>query len=278
MKPQKKTKNLSLLPVLAGAIILISLLIVSGCTGQAPQDSRFGGTGWTLTSYVHNSTQVLALNGTKVTLEFGEDGRITGSAGCNHYFASYEVKGTAITVGPAGSTEMYCTSPGVMEQESVYIRLLGQVTSITVDGDQLTLADAHGRAILSFARIIPPAAAPLVGTNWTLESFHSADAVSSVIDGTTITAVFGKDGIVSGSAGCNRYFATYNVTGISLSVGQIGSTKMYCTEPGVMQQEMTYLALLNQIKNFTIEGGRLTLADMNRGPVLSFGTAGQVAV
>jgi len=278
MKPLKKTKNLPLLPILVGAMILIPFLLAAGCTGQAPPDTRLGGTGWTLTGYVHNGVPVQVLSGTKVTLEFGDDGRITGSAGCNHYFASYEVKGSAITVGPAGSTEMYCTTPGIMEQESAYLRLLGQVTSITVDGDRLTLADANGITILSFARIVPPAPAPLVGTNWTLESFHTADAVSSVIAGTTITAVFGEDGSLAGSAGCNHYFARYNATGTSLSVGPVGSTKMYCTAPGVMQQEMTYLALLNRTNTFTIEGDRLTLADTNGGPVLSFGTAGQVAV
>ncbi len=155
MNPLEKTKNLPLLPIFVGAMILILFLLAAGCTGQAPPDTRLGGTGWTLTGYVHNGAPVQVLIGTTTTLEFGDDGRITGSAGCNHYFASYEVKGLSITVGPAGSTEMYCTAPGVMEQESTYLRLLGQVTSITVDGDRLTLEDANGTAILSFARIVP---------------------------------------------------------------------------------------------------------------------------
>ncbi len=274
----KKTKNPSLLPIFVGAMILIPFFLAAGCTGQAPPDTRLGGTGWTLTGYVHNGVPVQVMSGSKVTLEFGDDGRITGSAGCNHYFASYEVKGSAVTVGPAGSTEMYCTTPGIMEQESAYLRLLGQVRSITVDGDQLTLADANGITILSFARIVPSAPADLVGTNWTLESFHMADAVSSVIAGTTITAVFGEDGNLAGSAGCNHYFATYALTGTSLSVGPVGSTKMYCNAPGVMQQEINFLALLNQTKTITIEGDRLTLADTNGAALLSFGSAGQVAV
>ncbi len=108
---------------------------------------------------------------------------------------------------------MYCTAPGVREQESVYLRLLGQAASFTVYCDRLTLADANGIAILSFARTVPPVPEPLVGTNWTLESFHTADAVSSVIAGTTITAVFEKEGSDSSSAGCNHYAARYNVTG-----------------------------------------------------------------
>jgi heat shock protein HslJ len=269
MQPEKKTEKLPLLPVLAGAMILIPLLLAAGCTGQAPEP-RLGGTGWTLTGYVHNGTPVQALTTTKVTLDFGNESKISGTAGCNHYFASYEVKGTAITIGQAGSTMMYCGEPGVMDQESAYLTLLGQAKSIIVDGDQLTLADAKGTTILTFVKTVPPAPEPLVGTNWTLESFHTADAVSSVIAGTRITALFGDDGQVSGSAGCNRYFASFNVTGTSLSIGTAGSTKMACGTPGVMQQESAYLSLLGKTKTFTIKGDRLTLADVKGTPILTF--------
>jgi heat shock protein HslJ len=269
MQPEKKTEKLPLLPILAGAMILIPLLLVAGCTGQAPEP-RLSGTGWTLTDYVHNGTPVQALTTTKVTLDFGNDGQITGTAGCNHYFASYEVKGTAITIGQAGSTMMYCAEPGVMDQESAYLALLGQAKIIVVESDRLTLSDAKGTTILMFTKTVPPAPEPLVGTNWTLESFHTADAVSSVIAGTTITAVFGEDGQVSGSAGCNRYFAKYNVTGTLLSIGPAGSTKMACGTPGVMQQENTFLTLISQTKTFTIKGDRLTLADVKGTPILTF--------
>ena len=269
MQPEKKTKKLPLLPVLAGAMILIPFLLVRRMH-RAGTRTPAEGTGWTLTGYVHNGTPVQALATTKVTLDFGNDGHITGSAGCNHYFASYEVKGTAITIGQAGSTVMYCGTPGVMDQESAYLTLLGQAKIIVVEGDRLTLSDAKGTTILTFTKTVPPAPEPLVGTNWTLESFHTADAVSSVIAGTTITAVFGEDGQVSGSAGCNRYFASYNVTGTSLSISPAGSTKMACGAPGVMQQESTYLTLISQAKTFTIKGDRLTLADAKGTTILSF--------
>jgi heat shock protein HslJ len=157
-----------------------------------------------------------------------------------------------------------------MDQESAYLILLGQAKTIAIKGDKLTLSDAKGTAILTFAKTIPPAQEPLVGTTWTLESFHTADAVSSVLAGTTITAVFGADGSVSGSAGCNRYFASYNVTGTSLSISSVGSTKMACGAPGVMQQEGTYLTLISQAKTVTIKGDRLGLADAKGAAILSF--------
>jgi heat shock protein HslJ len=118
--------------------------------------------------------------------------------------------------------------------------------------------------------MVPPAPAPLVGTNWTLDSFYPADAVSSVMAGTTITAVFDGDGSVTGSAGCNRYFASYTVTATSISIGTAGSTKMYCTSDGVMLQESTYLASLGRATTFTLAGDRLTLTDANGAKLLSF--------
>jgi heat shock protein HslJ len=250
-------------------MVLIPLLLAAGCTGQAPEP-RLIGTGWTLVGYVHNDTPTQAVSGTKVTLDFGDEGRISGSAGCNRYFASYEMKGTAISIGQAGSTMMFCGTTGVMEQEIAYLMLLSQAKTITTDGDRLTLSDAKGTTLLTFAKTVLPVPAPLIGTNWTLASLHAADAVSSGITGTTITAVFGEDGSVAGSAGCNRYFAQFTVKGTSLSISPAGSTKMFCGTPGVMQQESTYFALLRQATTFTIDGDRLTLSDAKGTPLLMF--------
>ena len=273
MEPVKKTRKLPLLPVLAGLMILLPILLVAGCTGNAPgrpSGLQLNGTGWTLTDYVSGGKSVQTLDGTTVTMVFSQEGRITGSAGCNHYFASYDLKGTRITIGQAGSTMMYCMGAGVMEQESAYLALLNQAVTVSSVNDRLTFADAQGMTILSFARIVPPAPEPLVGATWTLDSLYTADAVSSVIAGTTITAVFGEDGRVSGSAGCNNYFGSYTVTGSSLSTSSIGSTKMYCQGTGIMQQENTYLASLGKTAGFTISGNRLSLADANGTTLLSF--------
>lgn len=272
MEPVKKTEKLPLLPVLAGLMILIPILFAAGCTGNVPVSPgpALDGTRWTLTDYLSDTTSRQALNGTTVTMEFGSDGKITGSAGCNHYFADYTLKGTTITIGQAGSTEMYCIAPGVMEQESAYLAALGRAVSVTAAHDRLSFTDAKGTAILSFTKIVPPAPAPLTGTNWTLDSLYTGDSVSSVITGTTITAVFGEDGRVTGSAGCNNYFASYTATGKSLSVSSTGSTKMNCPGQGIMLQEGSYLTSLGKTATFTISGNRLSLADANGATLLSF--------
>ena len=63
---------------------------------------------------------------------------------------------------------MYCGEPGVMDQESAYLALIGNAKTVGIDGDRLTLADAKGTPILIFTKTVPPAQEPLVGTNWTL--------------------------------------------------------------------------------------------------------------
>jgi len=271
MEPEKKTRKLPHLTVVAGLMILIPL-IAAGCIGNSPvlADIPLNGTGWTLTGYVTNGTSLQTLNNTMVTMVFSNEGRITGSAGCNHYFATYEIKGATITIGQAGSTEMYCSAAGVMEQEGTYLTLLGKASLVTAGNDTLTFADSNGSPILSFARIVPSAPEPLAGTTWTLDSIYTVDAVSSVTAGTIITAVFDENGRLTGSAGCNHYFASYNVTGISMSIGPAGSTKMYCNGPDVMLQETTYLASLSRAAAFTIIGDRLSLADANGATLLSF--------
>ena len=45
--------------------------------------------------------------------------------------------------------------------------------------------------------------------------------VSGAVD-TEVTAVFGADGQLSGSAGCNTYNAPYTVSGTNLQVGPVG--------------------------------------------------------
>lgn len=82
-----------------------------------------------------------------------------------------------------------------------------------------------------------------------------------VLQGTAITIVFDRAGGVSGNAGTNRYMGAYERTGSDrLAVSDLGATKMYLDlPPGRMQQETTYLDLLQSVERFTLEDDELTL-------------------
>lgn len=95
-----------------------------------------------------------------------------------------------------------------------------------------------------------------------------------LIPGTTITAAFGSDGMVTGDAGCNQYFAPYSATGSSLKIGTAGSTMMYCSLPeGSMEQESSYLALLGKAASWTIRGANLVIRDAQGREILVYASA-----
>ena len=96
---------------------------------------------------------------------------------------------------------------------------------------------------------------PLEGTSWRLLFYRK----SQVIEGTEITANF-DDGQVTGSAGCNSYFGSYQANGSNLTTNQIGATEMYCGEPeGLWEQEVFFLETLNDAQRFELAEGRLMI-------------------
>jgi heat shock protein HslJ len=61
-----------------------------------------------------------------LTITFGDDGRAYGNAGCNHWFAGYQLDGDKLSFSAAGSTRKMCAE-ALMEQEARFLDSLGQV-------------------------------------------------------------------------------------------------------------------------------------------------------
>jgi hypothetical protein len=102
---------------------------------------------------------VSLLAGTEITARF-EGGRLSGTGGCNRYFAGYTLRGEAIEIDPPASSMMACPEPpGVMEQESAYLAALPTARTYRVEGDRLLLETAGGARVASFV----PAPAPGTG-------------------------------------------------------------------------------------------------------------------
>jgi len=106
---------------------------------------------------------------------------------------------------------------------------------------------------------------PLGGTRWRVRSYRdpaSSGSLSPVLTGTTLTVDFGRDGKVSGSAGCNTYSSTYVLQGKLLVITLPTATNKLCTEPqGIMEQETLFLALLPTLGSYSIAGSQLTLSN-----------------
>ncbi len=99
-------------------------------------------TDWVLQSYGEFGNLKDVLTDTEITAEFvSSDGTVEGSAGCNSYSGSYEVKDSQLSIpGPIAATEMYCQEPeGVMEQERQYLELLQAAESYSVEDGELQI-------------------------------------------------------------------------------------------------------------------------------------------
>jgi heat shock protein HslJ len=106
------------------------------------------GTSWILEEFGPVGELTAVLPNTEPTLNF-EDGQINGHASCNSYFGevTFGDDGT-MTVGMLGSTLMACMDEAMMQQEADFMAALGQVTSYTLSGSQLTLHTPDG--VLNF--------------------------------------------------------------------------------------------------------------------------------
>lgn len=96
---------------------------------------------------------------------------------------------------------------------------------------------------------------------WVLVGYGDAANPTVIEEGTVITAVFSSvEATVSGSGGCNNYFAAYESTddgGLTIS-GPIGGTMMFCE--GSMDLETAYFAALETVSGWSLtEEGRLEL-------------------
>lgn len=111
------------------------------------------------------------------------------------------------------------------------------------------------------------AGAELVGPVWVLTNLNGRTPLPN----RTISAEFTAEGVVSGSAGCNDYNASYEVDGESISIGPAAATRKFCAEPeGVMEQEAEYLAALETAATFKIEVNSVNMRKTDGATVANF--------
>ncbi len=122
---------------------------------------------------------------------------------------------------------------------------------VTVELDGATYAGCGGATL-------PPA--DLAGTRWRMRSINGAS-----VDRSVATSVAFDGATMIGSAGCNRFSATYSSDGTRLSAGPITATEMACTGPAQAQEQAA----------FAILGAPVTIRFAADGTMILMGTGGQ---
>ena len=252
------------------ALVLV-IGLIAGCSGSDSESEAvsggsdqqdLAGTSWSLSLLRGDGLLLISI----VTADFDDNGSVSGIAGCNGYSASFETDRDQISITDIETTSSTCRDR-LMAQETSYIETLESVITYQVLGTTLEMRDGEGRAMLVYDTL---AQTKLPGSRWILTEYdNGSGTVVPVLPGTTVSAEFGDEGLLSGSAGCNGYSASYDVASNLINIDAIVMTEIYCMEPeGLMDQETQYLSNLEQSTAYAIVGDAMGLVN-DEGAILA---------
>ncbi len=133
-------------------VAVLAPLVVQAQTGRdLSTDQRvLTGSDWRLVSFGTAGAETNVIAGTTVNVKFGEDGRASGSTGCNSYSGTYQVRGDSITIGRLASTRRACLDPNANQQEQRFLAALEAANRFRLSSDRLTILSNRGRNVLNF--------------------------------------------------------------------------------------------------------------------------------
>ena len=83
---------------------------------------------------------------------------------------------------------------------------------------------------------------------------------------------FNPDGRITGNGGCNQFFGSYTISGDTIRIGPLVSTRKGC--PGLLEAETAFFATLEAAKSFAQDGDSLVLFDAAGTKLAQFTRAG----
>jgi heat shock protein HslJ len=248
-------------------VLLATALIGAGCSSSGGTGGKLEGVRWVMKSYDSKGVMKNAPGDVSIDALF-EGGNVSGFSGVNTYRGSYKLSGSSLSVGQLASTLM-AGSQDLMDAEQAYLAALQRTGSYTADPSSLTLFDRSGKKILEYAKGKAPA---LTGGTWVVTSyFNGRDAITGVINGTRLTALFSSKGALTGSAGVNEYSSTYQSQGQNITIAApVATTNNTSADAAIAQQEKDYLAALPLAAKYNIQGNRLDLLRVDGGFAVTF--------
>lgn len=90
----------------------------------------------------------------QTVLEIAEDGRVSGTGGCNRIIGMATISDEGVEFGPIAATQMACM-PAAMEQEAKFLAALREVRAWRIDPERnkLTLLDEDGQTLIVLTRL-----------------------------------------------------------------------------------------------------------------------------
>lgn len=114
-------------------------------------DPTLEASSWTVLAYNNGDQAVVSvILDTQITAEFGQDGMVSGSGGCNNYNGPYKTEEQRISIGPVAATKQLWGSPGgIDDQEAAYLAALESAELWVIRGSILELRREDGALAVS---------------------------------------------------------------------------------------------------------------------------------
>jgi heat shock protein HslJ len=130
--------------------LLTPALIVAGCAtppgspGSGFTTPDLAGTRWVVTSIDGRAPA-----GPALTADFGNDGRVSGDAGCNSYSGPYIQDGRSVQFGELLSTRRACVEDSRQRQETRLLNIMQGPATLQLNRGRLTLRGGEGFIVLT---------------------------------------------------------------------------------------------------------------------------------
>jgi heat shock protein HslJ len=237
------------------AATAVSLVFATTALAQTPAPaSTLQSTVWRwVHSVMDNDTFVAPIDRDRYTIDFATNGTFSAQADCNQVSGTYRLLGRRLSL-QLGPTTLAACPP--QSKSDDFIQQLGAVVSQAGTDTALVLNLRQDSGSMVF-EAQPPLS--LTNTSWQVQSYNNGQGgVTTLIPDTSMTAVFGDDGTLSGSSGCNAFAGTYTVDGTSISIGPLATTLLACDQ-AVMDQEQAFLTALQASTQFQLTATRMSM-------------------
>lgn len=126
--------------------LLMLMLFAGGCTlpGSTQMLSE---PDWKISEYGNADSPIPAVPNVSTSIKFGQDGKLSGSAGCNLFSGVFKISGNQIVFGEMVSTLMACEGP-IMQQEIAVLNILTGNCSYTLEQGLLTIRTSKNSMLI----------------------------------------------------------------------------------------------------------------------------------
>jgi heat shock protein HslJ len=189
------------------------------------------------------------VEGTRLQLQLGADGYLSGHAGCNSQFGAYTIEDGVLVVDGLGSTMVGCT-PEREAQDMWYADVLTSSPSISWDGDTLTLVSESEDGVVTEIVFQDEEVAtpdlPLEKTGWIVDSLMDGNMVTIASWESPATVTLDGEGTMRFFTGCNQGSAQYVVDGDQIRLSDATWTEAGCPDAPSQDLETAVLNVLSQ--------------------------------